>query len=172
VSENTPSPGAKTRVIVAEDESLIRIDIVEILRDHGFDVVGEAADGEKAVALAKVLGARITGFHVALDVDSTVRAYLPEAAYISGDYKEQAETAAKKQCAQIQQVCDKAGVPCKTHFVISEFVADEIVKAAKDHHCDLIAIASHGRRGLARVMLGSETQKVLSQAEIPVLVMR
>ncbi len=55
MSENTPSPGAKTRVIVAEDESLIRIDIVEILRDHGFDVVGEAADGEKAVALAEEL---------------------------------------------------------------------------------------------------------------------
>jgi two-component system, response regulator PdtaR len=44
-----------TRVIVAEDESLIRIDIVETLREHGFDVVGEAADGEKAVALAEEL---------------------------------------------------------------------------------------------------------------------
>ncbi len=55
MSENTPTPGAKTRVIVAEDESLIRIDIVEMLRDNGFDVVGEAADGEKAVALAEEL---------------------------------------------------------------------------------------------------------------------
>jgi two-component system, response regulator PdtaR len=55
VSENTPATAAKTRVIVAEDESLIRIDIVEILRDNGFDVVGEAADGEKAVALAEEL---------------------------------------------------------------------------------------------------------------------
>ncbi len=55
MSENTPEPGAKTRVIVAEDESLIRIDIVEMLRDHGFEVVGEAADGEKAVALAEEL---------------------------------------------------------------------------------------------------------------------
>ena len=55
MSENTPTPRAKTRVIVAEDESLIRIDIVEILRDNGFDVVGEAADGEKAVALAEEL---------------------------------------------------------------------------------------------------------------------
>lgn len=45
----------KTRVVVAEDESLIRIDIVETLRDNGFDVVGEAADGEKAVALAEEL---------------------------------------------------------------------------------------------------------------------
>ena len=55
MSENTPATATKTRVIVAEDESLIRIDIVEILRDNGFDVVGEAADGEKAVALAEEL---------------------------------------------------------------------------------------------------------------------
>lgn len=55
MSENIAASGAKTRVIVAEDESLIRIDIVEILRDNGFDVVGEAADGEKAVALAEEL---------------------------------------------------------------------------------------------------------------------
>lgn len=55
MSENPPNLPAKTRVVVAEDESLIRIDIVEILRDNGFDVVGEAADGEKAVALAEEL---------------------------------------------------------------------------------------------------------------------
>jgi AmiR/NasT family two-component response regulator len=55
VSENVPMEPRKTRVVVAEDESLIRIDIVEILRDNGFEVVGEAADGEKAVALATEL---------------------------------------------------------------------------------------------------------------------
>lgn len=55
MSENTSTPAPKTRVVVAEDESLIRIDIVEILRDNGFEVVGEAADGEKAVALAEEL---------------------------------------------------------------------------------------------------------------------
>jgi AmiR/NasT family two-component response regulator len=55
VSENSPTSPASKRVVVAEDESLIRIDIVEILRDNGFDVVGEAADGEKAVALATEL---------------------------------------------------------------------------------------------------------------------
>ena len=55
MSENVPMKPRKTRVVVAEDESLIRIDIVEILRDNGFDVVGEAADGEKAVALATEL---------------------------------------------------------------------------------------------------------------------
>ena len=55
MSENVTPQGAKKRVIVVEDESLIRIDIVETLIDHGFDVVAEAADGEKAVALAEEL---------------------------------------------------------------------------------------------------------------------
>jgi response regulator NasT len=55
VSENESSAPAKRRVVVAEDESLIRIDIVETLTDNGFEVVGEAADGEKAVALVEEL---------------------------------------------------------------------------------------------------------------------
>ena len=53
--ETTPQVAAPRRVVVAEDESLIRMDIVEILRDNGFDVVGEAGDGETAVALATEL---------------------------------------------------------------------------------------------------------------------
>ena len=55
MSEKPPVSVAPKRVIVAEDESLIRIDIVETLRDHGFEVIAEAADGEKAVALAEEL---------------------------------------------------------------------------------------------------------------------
>ena len=55
MSENETTQAAKTRVVVAEDESLIRIDIVELLQDHGFEVVGEAGDGEKAVALVEEL---------------------------------------------------------------------------------------------------------------------
>ena len=55
MSEKPPESVRAKRVIVAEDESLIRIDIVETLRDHGFDVIAEAADGEKAVALAEEL---------------------------------------------------------------------------------------------------------------------
>ncbi|GAA2084857.1 response regulator [Pseudolysinimonas kribbensis] len=52
MSDEPETPAAPRRVVVAEDESLIRLDIVEILRDNGFDVVGEAGDGETAVQLA------------------------------------------------------------------------------------------------------------------------
>ncbi len=55
MSDAQQAPVAPRRVVVAEDESLIRLDIVEILRDNGFDVVGEAGDGETAVALATEL---------------------------------------------------------------------------------------------------------------------
>ncbi|AVG24037.1 response regulator NasT [Pontimonas salivibrio] len=53
--DQTPSPSSERTVVVAEDESLIRIDIIETLTDNGFTVVGEAADGEKAVELAREL---------------------------------------------------------------------------------------------------------------------
>ena len=55
MSENDTKPQGKRRVVVAEDESLIRIDIVETLEDNGFEVVGQAADGEKAVTLVEEL---------------------------------------------------------------------------------------------------------------------
>jgi nucleotide-binding universal stress UspA family protein len=127
---------------------------------------------EKAIALAKLLGAQITGFHVAPDLDSSMRAYLPEAAYIPEEYNERAGDAAKEQLREIEHQCAAAGVPYSVHYVVSEFVADSIVEAAEKYKCDLIAIASHGRTGLARVMLGSQTQKVLGHSSIPVLVFK
>lgn len=125
-----------------------------------------------AVAFAKHVGAKITGLHVVPDINSAVRAYLPEAAYIPEDYSEKAAESAQEFLKEIEATCKAAGVACTTHYVVSEFVADEIVEAAKKNNCDLIAIASHGRTGLAKVMLGSQTQKVLAHATIPVLVLR
>jgi nucleotide-binding universal stress UspA family protein len=65
-----------------------------------------------------------------------------------------------------------AGVAVKTAVISSDLVGEAIINAAKQHHCDLIVMASHGRRGIKRLLLGSETQHVLTHSELPVLVLR
>jgi nucleotide-binding universal stress UspA family protein len=64
------------------------------------------------------------------------------------------------------------GVRCQCIHATNDFPADAILAVAKRQKCDLIVMASHGRRGLAGVLLGSETQKVLTHSKIPVLVTR
>jgi nucleotide-binding universal stress UspA family protein len=64
------------------------------------------------------------------------------------------------------------GVKVKAVTVKSDVVSDGIIAAAKKHKCDLIVMASHGRRGIKRLLLGSETQQVLTHTHIPVLVLR
>ncbi|MBP8018853.1 MAG: universal stress protein [Hylemonella sp.] len=64
------------------------------------------------------------------------------------------------------------GVKVKTVQVKSDLIADAIVAAAKKNNVDLIIMASHGRKGIKRLLLGSETQHVLAQATVPVLVLR
>ena len=70
------------------------------------------------------------------------------------------------------QVAAKAGVPCAAVHILEGQPWEGILKAAKKHKCDAIVMASHGRRGLAGVLLGSETVKVLTHSKIPVLVYR
>ncbi len=65
-----------------------------------------------------------------------------------------------------------AGVQARGVVLQSDRVADALLSAAKKHRCDLVVMASHGRRGLQRVLLGSETQHVLTRGELPVLVLR
>lgn len=64
------------------------------------------------------------------------------------------------------------GVSVKAITVKSDLVGDAIIATAKKHKCDLIVMASHGRRGIKRLLLGSETQQVLTHSHIPVLVLR
>lgn len=64
------------------------------------------------------------------------------------------------------------GVNAKAVTVKSDTVSDSIISTAKKHRCDLIVMASHGRRGIKRLLLGSETQHVLTHTTIPVLVLR
>ncbi|MFY3383124.1 universal stress protein [Paracidovorax sp. MALMAid1276] len=64
------------------------------------------------------------------------------------------------------------GVSVKAVVAKSDLVAEAVIAAAKKHKCDVIVMASHGRKGLKRLLLGSETQHVLTHSHIPVLVLR
>ena len=72
----------------------------------------------------------------------------------------------------VQKAALKQGVVAKALTVKSDLVSDAIIAAAKKHKCDLIVMASHGRRGIKRLLLGSETQLVLTHSHVPVLVLR
>jgi len=72
----------------------------------------------------------------------------------------------------VTQSARAAGVAAKAIVAHSDLVAESILSASKKHKCDLVVMASHGRKGLKRILLGSETQHVLTQGAIPVLVLR
>ncbi len=72
----------------------------------------------------------------------------------------------------VKALGQKQAVKVKAATVKSDLIAEAVIAAAKRHKVDLIVMASHGRRGLKRLLLGSETQQVLTHSHIPVLVLR
>jgi len=73
---------------------------------------------------------------------------------------------------EVKKDAERKGVTTLAVTVKSDIVSDAIISTAKKHHCDLIVMASHGRKGVKRLLLGSETQQVLTHSHIPVLVLR
>jgi nucleotide-binding universal stress UspA family protein len=72
----------------------------------------------------------------------------------------------------VAQTAEAAGVKTKAVVSRSDLVAESILAAVRKHRCDLVVMASHGRKGLKRILLGSETQQVLTHGSVPVLVLR
>jgi nucleotide-binding universal stress UspA family protein len=72
----------------------------------------------------------------------------------------------------VQQAAQAKGVKAKAVVSKSDLVAEAIMATARKHKCDLIVMASHGRKGFKRILLGSETQHVLTHSSVPVLVLR
>lgn len=73
---------------------------------------------------------------------------------------------------EVKKLAEGQGVKTRALTIKSDVVSDAIISSAKKHKCDLIVMASHGRRGVKRLLLGSETQQVLTHSHIPVLVLR
>jgi nucleotide-binding universal stress UspA family protein len=72
----------------------------------------------------------------------------------------------------VRDAAQAAGVKVKAVLTRSDLVAESIMAAARKHKCDLVVMASHGRKGIKRILLGSETQHVLTHSSVPVLVLR
>ena len=124
------------------------------------------------VELAKLHQARITGIHVIPDYHLLI-AY--EGAFdpvTEERIEEEAKARAESYLAFIKKTADEAGIPCDTVCETSDHPYDAILKTADARGCDLILMTSHGRKGLAAVLLGSETRKVLTHAKVAVLVVR
>jgi nucleotide-binding universal stress UspA family protein len=128
---------------------------------------------EQAVTLAAALGARLRFLHVQnnfpislVGVGELVEASTIEALVAAARHR--AETILKAAAAQAAQ----AGVAAKTATVVNPQPHQAILAEARQHDCDLIVMASHGRHGLEGLLIGSETQRVLTHSSCAVLVVR
>jgi nucleotide-binding universal stress UspA family protein len=127
----------------------------------------------RAISFAKEAGARITAFYAKPEFPVT---YYGEGALIDSTTPEQFAELAEQQAQDVlgfvEKLCQEAGVECNKLTLTSDVPYEAIIDAADQSACDLIFMASHGRRGFGGLLLGSETNKVLTHTKIPVLVYR
>ena len=125
----------------------------------------------QAVRFAKSIDAKITAFHAMPELRLLANhpGLTPET---RNSFVEQARTHADELLAFVKQTAQAEGVACQTVMVSSDHPHEAILRAALDRDCDLIFMASHGRRGIEGMLVGSETQKVMTHSKIPVLVWR
>lgn len=140
-----------------------------LIPTDGSDLSNEAI--QYGTGIAKALSAKVTGvtvstpFHV-LTLEPGMITDTPES------YKERMNAVSAKRLARVQEAAAAAGVACEVVHVEHEHPYQAIIDVGKTKGCDLIVMASHGRRGLSAMVLGSETVKVLTHSTIPVLVCR
>jgi nucleotide-binding universal stress UspA family protein len=124
-----------------------------------------------SVRMAKALGAKITALHVTPKFHTfTYSMEMLEAT--RGNYEADATERARNYLEFARKVARAAGVSCDGVQASGDQPYKEIIKIAQKKGCDVILMASHGRRGIEGFLLGSETQKVLTHSKVPVLVYR
>ena len=145
-----------TRILVATDGSTLSKKAVK-----------------SAIALAASLGAELVALNV---VPRYPMSYFDGSiAVVPQDIARTEKRWSDKAQALVDDVvaaAGAAGVKAKGALAHSDLVAEAVVSAAKKYKCDLVVMASHGRKGIKRVLLGSETQHVLTHSVVPVLVLR
>lgn len=126
---------------------------------------------QKCIPFARGMNAKVTGFHVMPKFHVlTYRTQMLEDT--EEEFERDAKAHSERYLGVIVRAAREANVVCDTASVVSDHPHEEIILAARERRCDLIVMASHGRKGIQGFLLGSETQKVLTHSSIPVLVYR
>lgn len=129
----------------------------------------------ECIAFAKSTGARVTAIHVVSHFHLHFQPWAtPKSVHtkIEKEHEEEARELAQKMISAVVTRAKSEGVNCEALVVVGENPYEEIVKNAEKRKCDLIMMASHGRKGVEAMLLGSETVKVLTHTKIAVLVVR
>jgi nucleotide-binding universal stress UspA family protein len=124
---------------------------------------------QKALQLARSVGAKVTGITVMPEyhvVSYAVESLQDTRQQFEGDMRRHAD----QYLSRLAQAAAETGVPCDAVAVAGDHPYEKIIAAAEQRQCDLIVMASHGRKGIKALLLGSETHKVLTHTRIPVLV--
>jgi nucleotide-binding universal stress UspA family protein len=127
----------------------------------------------RGLAFAKRIKARVTTLHVVPEfralADDTL---FPSSIEVRQRFLEEARARGQRIVDKVAKKAKAAGVRCKVVIHPGGLPHEEIINTARREKCDLILMASHGRRGLSSVLLGTETSKVLTHSKVPVLVVR
>jgi nucleotide-binding universal stress UspA family protein len=142
-----------------------------LIPTDGSHISQEAA--RAGIRLAKELGARVTGFFAAPAPTPIVYAnFFPVGLISPEEHAKLIENTARQYLSFIERAARDAGVACDVLHETNDFPAEAIIAAAREKGCDCIFMASHGRSGRRGPTLGSETQKVVNQASVPVVIYR
>jgi nucleotide-binding universal stress UspA family protein len=140
-----------------------------LIATDGSDLAREAVT--QGLALAKALNARVTAVTATEPWAATAPPEILTEAFVQ-DYEKAAAARAKEILDVVAAAAKDANVPCSTLHVRDRFPAEGILEAAAGAGSDLIVMASHGRRGIARLFLGSQAIEVLTHSTVPVLICR
>ena len=140
-----------------------------MIATDGSEIANRAV--ERGLTLAKALKSKVTAITVTEPWTAAVSGEWAVAFPVE-EYEKAAAANAERILAQVTETAARIGVACETRHVKDQFAAEGIVDEAKTLGCDLIVMASHGRRGFAKVILGSQATRVLTHSTVPLLICR
>ena len=138
-----------------------------LIATDGSELSENAVD--QGFELAKALSARVTVVTVT-EPHPIVGSFETTLALPEEEYEKGATALASKRLAHVDEKAKSAGIACDTEHVRDQYAAEGILQVAKDCSCDLIVMSTHSRRGLSRMLLGSQANKVVTHSSVPVLV--